>query len=106
MIPSTQSLLLLFLGTEDQWGSPDAFAVIHLPFLAIPVLEVYPQGSPLCLRNSRAGPSCNIIRAGLEQAGLPGRCLLSTHPGHLSPTSLCPGGACPRCPGGTNLSEA
>lgn len=38
-------------------------------------------------------------RPGLEQTGLQETMLLSTHPGHLSPTSLCPGR--PRCPGGT-----
>lgn len=32
------------------------------PFLPIPVLEVYPQGSPLHLHSSRMAHSCNIIR--------------------------------------------
>ena len=39
-------------------------------------------------------------RPDLEQTGLQETMFLSTHPGHLSPTSLCPGGAYPSCPGG------
>lgn len=75
--------------------------------LSFTALPIHPSSGSLSPRKPpvpeqlQDGPQLqHHQRPDLEQTGLQETMFLSTHPGHLSPTSLCPGGAYPSCPGG------